>query len=528
MKNLKISETPNLEPAANKRNWILRFTGVIERIGNKLPHPFYLFIILIGIIMVTSAIMSALDVSVSFTAATSSGKMVEQTVSVVNLFSKLQLQNFFQNFVKAYQDSPNLTAVLIIVMCVAICDETGFFEVSLKRVLSGASTGFITFTLAIVSICANILSDGGAVLVITIGAIIYKAAGRNPWIGIAVAYAGASAGYVGNFLPSVGDVVVASITNSVSEPLGYSVNPMINYFFQAAATIILAFAIVVVEKKVLVPLYGDTDQAVALNNAPDELRLTQEQHRGMKFAGLGAGIFAVLMLIGTIPENGFFRSESGALIPSSPLMSSLVALISLFFVILGVTYGYGSGVIKHKNDIPKMMAKGISRISSLVLILFPVALMLYMFIQSNLAYVIAVYGQKFLTSINFTGIPMLVTFIVVLAIMNLFLSSASAKWMLLAPILIPMFLGLGIPPAIAQLVYRIGDSCTNNLTPLNAAIVFAIASMNQYRIPEINPEEAGMGTLLSGQFVFSLVFLVIMTVMFLVFMTFNIPVGLGA
>ncbi len=507
---------------------LVRFAKGIERAGNKLPHPFYIFLILIGIILIASWICSMAGISVTYLSASKTGEITEKTAAVVNMLSKEQLQNWLSNFVTAFTNSPNLTSVLIITMCVAICDESGFFKVGLRKLLGNAPNSMVTFALAMVGVCSNICSDGGTILAVMLGAVIFKAVGRNPWIGIVVGYGSAGAGYVGNLLPSVGDVVVSSITNGVSEPLGYPVNPMVNYIFQAVACVVLALITTVLTEKILVPLYGDVDRAQRITGDRSALALTPEENRGMKFAGCGALVFVVLMLLFCIPQNGFLRSAEGKLIPSSPLMSSLVPIISFMFVIVGICYGVGAKVIESKNDIPQMMANGVKSIATMVLILFVVAEMLYVFNTSNLATVISVSGERFLSSIHFTGFPLMITFVIVIAFTNLFMYSASAKWMILAPIFVPMFLNLGINPVVTQCLYRMGDSCTNNLTPLNAALVYAITLMNQYRMPEINKEEAGMGTLLSGQVVFSLIYLVTLIALFCVFYFCNIPLGLGA
>ena len=510
-----------------KGDGFIRFAKWVERVGNKLPHPFYLFIILIAVVLIASCVCSALGVSVTYLSASKTGEVAEKTVTAVNMLSKEQLQNWLAGFVKAFTNSPNLTSVLIITMCVAICDESGFFKVGLRKLLYNAPDGMVTFVLATVGVCSNICSDGGTILVVILGAIVYKAIGRNPWLGIVVGYGSAGAGYMGNLIPSVGDVVISSISNGVTEPLGYPINPMVNYIFQAVACIILALVTTVITEKILVPLYGDVPRSERKNTGDrSSLALSAEESRGMKFAGYGAIAFIVLMLIFCVPKNGFLRSAEGNLLPSSPLMSSLVPLISLLFVILGTCYGIGSRTIQNKNDIPKMMASGVKSVSTLVLILFIVSEMLYVFNASNLATIISVSGQQFLESINFTGLPLMIAFILVIAFTNLFMYSASSKWMILAPIFLPMFLNLGIDPSITQLLYRIGDSCTNNLTPLNAALVFAITTMNQNRMPEINHEEAGVGTLLSGQVVFSLVYLVVLIALFLIFYFLKLPVGL--
>ena len=222
------------------------------------------------------------------------------------------------------------------------------------------------------------------------------------------------------------------------------------------------------------------------------------------------------------------RNAQGQLLPRSPLMTALVPLLFIAFVVLGSVYGIASGSIKKSKDIPVMMATGVSKNSATWVVFFFVSQFLYMFNTSKLATVISVGGERLLRSIGLTGLPLMLIFIVAVAIINVFMYSASSKYLILAPIFVPMFANLGLDPALTQLAYRIGDSCTNSITPLNACLIACVAILNSYRDERYNTEEAGIGTIIAPTFVFCMALLITFIVLFVIFWLGKFPIGIGA
>lgn len=515
---------------------MLRLIRGVERIGNKLPHPMYIFLYLLVLCMVISAICAAFGVSVEYTSMTD-GVVEEKTADIVNLFSERELQNFLANIVNAFKANSVLIPMLICTFCITTVDDTGFFSVAFRRMLRGSSQKIATFVLCFVCVCANIASDAGAILAISFGAILFKALGRNPWIGITLAYGCVQAGYSANILPSTVDALYAGITGPLAEPYGYVVHPMSNYLFMFVATFLLALAFTYVGEKYLVAIFGDTER----NRLKDEavlrqsFTLTEDEKRGLHYAGIGAAVYAVLLVLGLLPDfgipyvTGFLRNpDTGELFPSSPFLSGLIPLIGLLFLFIGLPFGFGSGYLKSKADIPPLLQKGVTKMSSLILILFPCSLFIYQFNRSNLSILVSSLGEDFLTSIHLTGFPMFLVFIIVVGIINVFMYSSSAKWMILAPIFVPMFTNMGVDPAYTQLAARIGDSCTNGLSPLNAALVAVLALMEQYQDKTLNPQKPGLGSVLSAQIPLAAASFVTLTILFAVFYFAGWPIGIGS
>ena len=506
-----------------------RFVKLVEAGGNKLPHPVYIYVFLIAVVFVVSMICANAGVSVSYDAVNrATGEIVPTTVHAVNLFSKEALQKFLANIVTAYDNNAVLPAILVITMFIAVADKSGFFSAALRKLLLGAPRSVATYALAVVGVCANVMSDAGMVLAASLGAVVFKAIGRNPWLGIMVGYGAAAAGFTANLIPANTDILQGTITNSVSEPLGVTINPLCNYYFMIVATFFIAAGITLICEKLLVKLLGDKEPGSAVSDSGvNEYDLTKEENRGLKYAGIAFLVFAAIILACAIPKDGFFRNAEGGLLPRSPLISSLVPIICIAFLVLGVAYGTGSGTIKKAKDVPLMMTDGVRGLAGLVTNFFPIALFIYVFGLSNLSSIIAVAGERFLRSIGFTGLPMLCVFSITMGVMNMFMYGGASRWAIFAPIFVPMFMGLDIHPALIQLAYRIGDSWACNIMPLNACLLITLTLMSQYRDPEINPDEPGLGTILSSQIPISISTLVVMLTLMCIFTLTGIPLGPG-
>lgn len=507
---------------------LIRMARAIERVGNKIPHAAYLFLFLIVGISIISAICSFFGVSVTYSTTGNEGEIVDKTVTVYNMLSKEGLAGFLSNMLTNYKDLAILSQNIMLVMAFSLAEETGFFSALMRKCLLSAPKSITVYALAVIGICCNICGDAGMILACTLGAIVYKAIGRNPWVGAITGYAAAAAGYTANLLPASIDANLSNITQTVCDAMGidYTIHAFSNYIFMVVATLVLAFVVTFISETFLVKMIGDRKTTPSPEEL-DKARPTPEENKGLRYSLITFAIFVVLLLIATVPTNGMLRNANGGLLPTSPLMSSIVPLIFLAFVILGCAYGVGSGVLKKSKDVPVMMAQGVARNSATWVVFFFVAQFLYVFNTSQLATVISVGGERFLRSIGLTGLPLMLVFIVIVAIINVFMYSASSKYLILAPIFVPMFANLGTNPAFTQLAYRIGDSCTNSITPLNACLIACVAILNNYRDPQYNKEEAGLGTIIAPVFVFCIGLLIGFMVLFVIFDLFNIPIGLA-
>lgn len=513
-----------------EKSFIMTFAKSVERIGNKIPHPMYLFLYLTVILIVVSAICAAVGVSVTYNVTNSEGQLVEKTAKAVNMLSPEGFMGLISGLLNNYKNMPTLALVIMLGIGMAVSEQSGFLSAMLRKSMLALPRKAVVYALSVIGICANICGDAGMILAPTLGAMVYQSVGRNPWIGIITGYSAAAAGYTACLLPASIDANLSAMSQQALDAVGItgcSVNILSNYYFNFTATFVLAAVVTVISETFLTKYLGDKSGEASLDALKDA-QLTKEENRGLRWAGIAFIISTAILLVATVPEGAVFRNPAtGKLLPTSPFMSSLVPFFFLYFVILGCAYGVGAGVIRKTSDVPIMMQKGVQDMASLCVVFFFVSVMLHVFNTSNLATIISVSGERFLRSIGLDGLPLLVLFIVIIAFLNFFMYSATAKWLLFAPIFIPMFANLDIHPAITQMAYRIGDSCTNSITPLNACLVACITLLNKYRDPEINKEEAGVGTVMSTVSVFCFAMLFAFIILFAVFYIFDIPFGVG-
>ena len=482
-----------------KTGLFMRFVQLVEALGNRLPHPLYLYVVLIVLVLVISSLCASAGISATYEQVDpATGELTTVTVQAVDLLSRHSLQTILANWVNAYDANTVLPAIMAITMFVSIADRSGLFSAAMHRLLlvMGKSRWITTYVLALAGVCSTIMADAGVVLAVSLGAVVFKSVGRNPWLGIMVGYGAGSVGFCANLFPANTDVLSSTITNSVSIPLGIEISPLCNYYFKIVAALLLSAAIAVVCETFLVKLLGDTPSS---GGGEDEEvpELSTAERRGLHFAGIALLILVAGILALSLPRDGFFRNDAGELLPQSPLVSSLAALLCILFLFLGVSYGIGSGTIASPRD----------------------------FGMSNLANVLAVAGEKFFRSIGLTGLPMLCVFAVVVGVSGLFMYGGSSRWAIFAPVFIPMFLRLDLHPILTQLAYRIGDSWSANITPLNACLVITLTMMEHHRNPEINPDPPGLGTILAAQIPISLACLVLFLLELCAFVLLGISPG---
>lgn len=508
-----------------KESLFYRLIKGIEKVGNRIPHPFYMFLYLAIAILILSAILGSMGVSVTYMGVAADGTVAETATTVRNLISAEYLQTTMANFVKIYINFAPLGLIMVMMLSIGYAQSTGLFEAALRKSLLGAPIYLVTFILAIVGVCANIASDAGIILAATLGGALFASIGRNPILGSLTGFVACYGAWSANLILAGTDVLLSGITQSAAESMGIPgpTHPMINYFFMAAATFVVAGLTTFVSEKIM-PGYITIGKV----SPPSDLkeRVTPEQNRGLKWAGIAVLIYLAVVLLMTVPSNGILRAEDGSLIPKSPFISGIVSLLFVFFAVAGTAYGFGAGTIKSKDDIPTLMSSGIGSALTFYVVAFPAAFFIQFFNDSQLATVLAVSGGEFLKSLNFSGIPLAISFVILSGLINLLIPGASEKWMVLAPIFVPMFAVMDFSPALTQLCYRIGDSVANPLAPVNFYLPIFLAIISQYRKEDDPPY--GIGTVMSLVFPYSIAYFIGLVLLLIVFMAFHIPAGPGA
>jgi len=515
------SPNPDLHKVLpGKRTWLERALNVIEVVGNKLPDPAVLFFLLMIVVWVLSAILAPIQ----FDAVHPS---TGESITVVNQLAGDQMANFLVNMVHVFVNFAPLGIVLVALLGVGVAEHTGFINAGLRKMLGFTSKGLLTPMVILVAIVSHTAVDAGYVVVIPLGAVIFYAAGRHPLAGIAAAFAGVSGGFSANFIPSAIDPMLQGITQEAGRVLDPAllVNPLSNWFFMSASSLLVIGIGWWLTDKVVEPrLIKDTPVDGDMSDMPKMEGLAPHEARALRWAGISILVSIVLLVAAVLPEGSPLRDPVTGELSSfgAPLMRSIVPLIFLFFLIPGMVYGYVAGTIETHKDIISGMSKSMESMGYYIVMAFFAAQFIAAFSNSNIGILIAVNGAEWLRAMNLPAQMTIVGIIGLTMFVNLFVGSASAKWLIIAPIFVPMLMTLGISPELTQAAYRVGDSTSNIVTPLLPYFPLIVVFCRRYF------QGSGIGTLISMMLPYAVVLAVVWTGFLLLYWTLGLPLGLQA
>ncbi|MCT4594790.1 MAG: AbgT family transporter [Anaeromicrobium sp.] len=511
-----------------KKSKFEKFISGVENIGNKLPHPFWLFVSLSIIIMVLSFALAQMGVEVTYLKASKVATEApeEVTIAVRNLLSKEALQSFFTNFTSNYSGFAPLGLVMIMMLGVGLLEQTGMLSALIRKTILSAPLSMLIFIIALVGVNANLASDAGVIVVPAIAGAVFKSLGINPWIGVISGYVAANGGFSANIFIAGTDALLAGITESVTQGLGIDapVHPLMNWYFMIASTFVVVGSTVFVTKFFTEKHLGGGTTSVD-NSELKNHQLTEDEKKGLFYSAVAAVAFIGVMLILVIPADSIFRNAQGNLLPKSPLLSSIVSILFFFFFTLAMAYGKGSGTIKNMEDVPKFMQKGVSGALGFMVIALPASVFINLFSASKISTVIGVYGGELLKTLDMTGFPLLVAFVFICTGMNLCITSGSAKWLIIAPVFVPLFNMLGFSPALTQATYRIADTCTNIISPIDYYVPVIMGLLATYNVDE--DRKVGIGTVISLCLPYSIAYMIGLLGLLLIWYTFKLPLGPG-
>ncbi|GKV56820.1 aminobenzoyl-glutamate transporter [Sporosarcina sp. NCCP-2222] len=498
-----------MEIKSEKRGLFNRFLDFIEKYGNRLPDPVMLFVYIAVIILICSAIFGALG-----TTAINPGTGEE--IKVVNLLNGDGLIMILTNLVKNFTSFPPLGLVLVVMLGVGLAESTGLISTVMKTTILNAPKKIILPTIVLVAILGNAAADAAMVVLPPIVAMIFIALGRHPIAGLAAAYASVAGGFSANLILSVLDPLVAGFTEigaQIYDP-SYKANPAMNYYFLAFSTLVLVPVAVFVTTKIVEPRLGKYE------GITEELEeVTPAEKKGLLWAALSVAVILGTVLALSIPENGIFRHPETGGLTVSPLMDSLVPLMMILFLVPSIIYGKIVKSITNSKDFADHLAKAMSGMGMYIVIAFVAAQMIAYFNWSNLGPIVAIKGAETLEALGLKGVPLFIGFIIVAALINFLIASSSAKWAILAPVFVPMFMIMGYSPALTQAAYRIGDSITNPITPMLAYFAIALTFAKKY-----NPK-MGIGTFMTSLLPYSIAFAIMWILLFAVWYLLGIPLG---
>ena len=487
-----------------------RALDLVERWGNRLPHPFSLFVLFSFGVLVLSWIASSLELSAIHPAT---GKKI----AAVNLLDRQGFQNIITKTVSNFTGFAPLGTVLVAMIGVGVAERSGLFAAALKALVAGVPSWLLTSALVFAGVNASLAVDAGYVILIPLGAVLFAGIGRHPIVGLAAAFAGVSGGFSANIFLTALDPLLAGLTQEAArlyDP-NYTVAVTANYYFMIASTFLLTIIGTWVTVKIVEPrlgVYGGSGQ-----KSLEKLR--PEEKRGLATAGLTIALELLLLLLFISPANGLLRDAKGGL---EPLFQGMVTLMAIGFLLPGLAYGSAAGTIKSDRDSGKMLEETMGTMGSYIALAFAASQFVAYFGWSNLGLILAINGANLLKASGLSGVSLIILFIFVCALIDLFLASASAKWAVIGPVFVPMLMIMGYSPEVTQAAYRIGDSFTNIVTPLMPYMPLVIAFAQKYE------PKMGLGTLLAMMLPYSIAFAISWTLLLAVWLLLGIPLGPGA
>jgi aminobenzoyl-glutamate transport protein len=499
---------------------VASFLGAIERVGNALPHPATLFAGLAASVVVLSGVFATLGIEARHPGT---GEMI----TPVSLLSLHGLHRILTELVTNFTSFAPLGTVLVSMLGIGIAERTGLIGAALRLLVLSAPRGLLTFLIVFAGILSNTASEVGYVLLVPLGAIIFQTVGRHPLAGMAAAFAGVSGGYSANLLLGTVDPLLSGLSEEAARIIdpAYMVNPTCNWYFMIVSTFFIAAAGTWVTEKIVVPRLGEYrgggDGAPA-GDGGELSALTAAEKRGLWWSLAAGTAMTAVLLLGTVPGDGFLRDPQTGDLLRSPFTKGIVAFIFGGAAVLGIVYGVGARTIRSDSDAIEGMGKSMETLGIYIVLCFFAAQFVAFFKWTNLGLIFAIKGAGALEAAGLGDIPLVVSFVILSAMINLVMGSASAKWAIMAPVFIPMFMLLGYSPELVQATYRVGDSVTNVISPLMSYFPLIVAFMKRYE------DEAGIGTVVATMLPYSITFFAVWTVLLIAWLLLGLPVGPGA
>ena len=495
---------------------LVRGMAVIERVGNALPHPFWLFWILSAILAVVSAVLAALDVSV---VSPKDGKIV----AVQNLLSGDGLQMAVSTAISNFAEFPPMATIVVVIMGVALAERTGFLQAVMRVSVSRVPTSMVVFAVAFAGTMAHVASAAAYIILVPLGGLAFRAVGRSPILGIVVAYTAIASGYDASPIPTPNDAIFAGITTAAAKtvnPDAY-ISPLSNWFFNIASSVLLALVITLVTRLVLNRRTDLEPDADAELDDLEALQLKENERRGLRRAGVVFGVAVVAIVAVMVPHDSPLRGENGSIV-ESPFLDGIAMVVAVLFGLVGITYGVTVGAIKKGGDVPKLMAEGIKQMAPVLVLFFAIAQFLAYFSWSRIGDLLSAESARLLGDLGAPTVVIFLGILVLLTLINILVTSGSAMWALTAPILVPMMLLLNVPAETTQALFRIADSGSTAITPMSPYFVMALGFLQRYR------KDAGVGTLASYTVPLAVAMTIAWTLLFLAWWALGIPLGPGA
>ena len=440
------------------------------------------------------------------------------------------------SMVDNFVNFPPLGVVLVGMLGIGLAEKTGFIGTLLKAVMLVVPKNLLTPAMIFLGIMSSLGTDAGYIVLPPVAAALYKSVGRSPMAGIAAVFAGVAAGFNANLLVTSLDPLLSQLSTAGAQSVDadYAVSPAANWWFMIASTFVITLAgwaasAWFVERRFATKSPEDGGPSLIDSAELENQCITRPQWWGLAWAIVTIVIATGLVLACTIIPGWPLNDDRGPIGALAGMVrkadhfdrwvEAIVPLLFILFILPGLVYGLATGSIRKSADAAKLLVESMAGMAPIIVLSFFAAQFIEYFKYSNLDKMLAYTGGTALAESGLSPSTLIVAFILLTGVFNLFIGSMSAKYAMFAPIFVPMFMLVGISPELTQCAYRIGDSVTNVITPLNAYLVIILVVMQKYA------PKAGMGTLISTMRPYTLVFTLVWVVMLIVWMALGIDLG---
>lgn len=489
-----------------------RLIEKIEKVGDKIPHPFYMFIILCFSVMVLSWLTSLLGGSVIH-------PLTQDEVLVKNLLSGEGLVYMLNSAIGNFIAFKPLGLVLSMMIAVGLVQEVGLADSAIKKSLLNAPRKFVTASIFITGIIGNLASDAAFILVPPLAGIIFSATNRNPVVGIAAGFVAVAAGFTANVFIAGTDVLLSGISTeaaSIIDPI--EISPAANWYFMLISVPLLVVTGTLITDKYIEPRFSKQAHNESEGIDSRAYQISEQENNALKWSGVTSVVFITVIIALIFPSDSPLRNETGGLVPS-PFLSGIIPIIMAFFILNAIVYGLKAHVIQKPSDVPELMARSLNGVGGYIVLVFVIAQFIAWFNWSNLAVFVAVNGAELLSNIQMPKLLMLAMFMILAGLMNLIVFSGSAQWAIMAPVFIPLFMLLDVSPEYTQMAYRIADSTTNIISPTNPYIPMVLALIAKYN------SNVKFGTFLAMMLPYACILFAVWGAAFLIYTLLGLPVG---
>ena len=514
---------------ATDKTTMQKILDTVERVGNSVPHPIVIFLVLIALVLVVSHLLYMLGATVTYQVINPDTHKVETATTAANsLLTAEGIRHIYTRLVPNLLGFSAVGLLIVAMVGVGVAEEAGLVNALIRKLVAVSPSGALVYIIAFVGILSSIAADAGYVVLIPLAAAAFLSVGRHPLAGLAVGFAAVAGAFTVNMLIKPLDAVLTEFTNDAIHLVdpSRSIDLTANLWFSMASVVVLTVVITFITQRVVEPRLGKyeagaADQSDKPDTAEADAAALGDESRGLKFAAVGlVGVLVLLGLVTIGPGAALRNPETGALIGNSPFMNGLIAVIMVLFLVTGAAYGFGARTLKNSTDVIKAMEKALAGLGSLIFLLFILSQFIAYFNYSNIGTILAVSMADVLKTASIPPLLLLLGFIVVVAIIDVLITGAIAKWALFAPIFVPLLVQLGVNPESVLAAYRVADSPMNMITPLNAYFALVVVFAQKY------DKNAGVGTIVALMLPYVIGIFIVWTLVFVAWFLLGLPWGL--